>query len=81
MRNARRTIRSHSTSSLNLQKEVPRVTKMYFSLHYQYIVKQAGNENKEDHHLGDTVVMYNKFLKLALKEIYSNQSGKSMFAA
>lgn len=67
MRNARRTIRSHSTSSLNLQKEVPKVTKMYFSLHYQYIVKQAGNENKEDHHLGDTVVMYNQIPKTSIE--------------
>lgn len=40
---------------------------MYFSLHYQYIVKQAGNENKEDHHLGDTVVMYNQIPKTSFE--------------
>ena len=32
------------------------------SLQYQYIVKYTGDENKENNHLGDTVLMYNQIL-------------------
>ena len=33
-----------------------------FSLQYQYIVKQTGDENKENHQLGYIVLMYNQIL-------------------
>ena len=34
-----------------------------FSLQYQHIVKQSGDENKENHQQGDTVLMYHQILK------------------
>ena len=38
-----------------------------FSRHHQYIVKQTGDENKENHQLGDIVLMYNQILRTEIK--------------
>ena len=42
---------------------------LLLSLHYQYIEKHTGDENKEFHHLGDTIVMnmYNEIPRTGIE--------------
>ena len=42
-------------------------SKFNFSLQYQYIVKQTGDENKENHQLGDVVLIYHQILRTDIK--------------
>ena len=48
------------------------------SLQYPYIVKETGYENKENHQLVDTVLMYHRIL-ITLKEMHGDQLGDLIF--
>ena len=45
-------------------------------LQYQYIAKQTGDENRDNHQLGEHVLMYHQILIMTLKAMYDDQSGE-----
>ena len=43
------------------------LSKSYFSLHYQYNIKQTGHENKEKNQLSDTALIQHQILRTGVK--------------